>query len=101
MRPDAITIELTDQYDRRLDLETDFAIMDDADSWNDPDCARIALTRTTSLGPEDLTDLIIDAVFSPSDDSDADSYDTQETRCQSAFNRDPLSARKRDPVSVA
>lgn len=80
MRPDAITIELTDQYDRRLDLETDFAIMDDADSWNDPDCARIALTRTTSLGPDDLTDLIIDAVFSPSDDSDADSYDTQETR---------------------
>ena len=33
-----------------------------------------------ALGPDDLTDLIIDAVFSPSDDSDADSYDTQETR---------------------
>ncbi|NLR72087.1 sensor histidine kinase [Novosphingobium sp. ERN07] len=80
LRPDAITIELTDQHDRRLDLETDFAILDDPDSWGDPDCARIALTRTTALGPDDLTDLIIDAVFSPSDDSDADSYDTQETR---------------------
>ncbi|WP_336139754.1 hypothetical protein, partial [Klebsiella pneumoniae] len=63
-----------------LDLETDFAILEDADTWGDPDCARIALTRTTALGPDDLTDLIIDAVFSPSDDSDADSYDTQETR---------------------
>jgi len=80
LRPDAITIELTDQHDRRLDLETDFAILDDPDSWGDPDCARIVLTRTTALGPADLTDLIIDAVFSPSDDSDADSYDTQETR---------------------
>ncbi len=80
LRPDAITIELTDQHDRRLDLETDFAILDDPDSWGDPDCARIALTRTTALSPDDLTDLIIDAVFSPSDDSDADSYDTQETR---------------------
>lgn len=80
LRPDAITIELTDQHDRRLDLETDFAILDDPDAWGDPDSTRIVLTRTTSLGPDDLTDLIIDAVFSPSDDSDADSYDTQETR---------------------
>jgi len=54
--------------------------MEDADAWGDPDCARIALTQTAELGPDDLTDLIIDAVFSPSDDSDADSYDTQETR---------------------
>lgn len=80
LRPDAITLELTDQHDRRLDLETDFAILDDLDAWGDPDSTRIVLTRTTSLDPDDLTDLIIDAVFSPSDDSDADSYDTQETR---------------------
>lgn len=78
-RPDAITLELTDQHGGRLDLETDFAIMEGDDSWSDPDYAMIALTRTSSLGPDDLTDLIIDAVFSPSDDSDADSYDTQET----------------------
>lgn len=79
-RPDAITLELTDQHGCRLDLETDFAIQEGDDSWGDPDYAMIALTRTSSLGPDDLTDLIIDAVFSPSDDSDADSYDTQETR---------------------
>lgn len=79
-RPDAITLELTDQHGCRLDLETDFAIMEGDDSWGDPDYAVIALTSSSSLGPDDLTDLIIDAVFSPSDDSDADSYDTQETR---------------------
>jgi len=80
LRPDAIRLELTDQHGRRLDIETDFAIQESDDSWGDPDNARIALTQSSQLCPDDLTDLIIDAVFSPSDDSDADSYDTQETR---------------------
>jgi hypothetical protein len=80
LRPDAIRLELTDQHGRRLDIETDFDIQESDDSWGDPDQARIALTRSSQLCPDDLTDLIIDAVFSPSDDSDADSYDTQETR---------------------
>jgi hypothetical protein len=80
LRPDAIRLELTDQHGRRLDIETDFAIQESDDSWGEPDCARIALTQNSELSPDDLTDLIIDAVFSPSDDSDADSYDTQETR---------------------
>jgi len=80
LRPDAIRIELTDQHGRRLDIETDFVIQESDDSWGDPDNARIALTKNSQLSPDDLTDLIIDAVFSPSDDSDADSYDTQETR---------------------
>jgi hypothetical protein len=80
LRPAAIRIELTDQHGHRLDVETDFVIQEGDDSWGDPDCAVIALTRGSELDPNDLTDLIIDAVFSPSDDSDADSYDTQETR---------------------
>lgn len=80
IRPDAIRLELTDQRGRRLDIQTDFDIQEGDDSWGDPDCAVIALTRSSELDPGDLTDLIIDAVFSPSDDSDADSYDTQETR---------------------
>lgn len=80
LRPDAIRLELTDQHGRRLDIETDFVIQESDDSWGDPDNARIALTQSSELSPDDLTDLIIDAVFSPSDDSDADSYDTQETR---------------------
>jgi hypothetical protein len=80
LRPDAIQLELTDQHGHRLDIETDFAIQESDDCWGDPDQARIVLTQSSELSPDDLTDLIIDAVFSPSDDSDADSYDTQETR---------------------
>ncbi|MBB3862766.1 hypothetical protein GGQ88_004068 [Novosphingobium hassiacum] len=79
-RPDVLTIELTDQHDKRLDLLSDFAIQEGENCWSGADEARIALTRTASIDPGDLTELIIDAVFSPSDDSDADSYDTQETR---------------------
>jgi hypothetical protein len=79
-RPDVITIELTDQHDKRLNLLSDFAIQEGENCWSDADEARIALTRTASIDPGDLTELIIDAIFSPSDDSDADSYDTQETR---------------------
>lgn len=80
LRPDSIRLALTDQHGCRLDIETDFDIQESDDSWGDPDNARIALTQSSQLSPDDLTDLIIDAVFSPSDDSDADSYDTQETR---------------------
>lgn len=79
-RPDRITLELADQHDRRLAVPSDFAILENDDAWSDPDYARIALARTSTLDPGDLTELIIDAAFSPSDDSDADSYDTQETR---------------------
>ena len=79
-RPDRITLELADQHDRRLAVPSDFAILENDDAWSDPDYTRIALTCTSSLDPGDLTELIIDAAFSPSDDADADSYDTQETR---------------------
>lgn len=79
-RPERIILTFEDQHGASLDLETDFTIAEDESYWSDPDSARIALTRNSTLDPGDLTELIIDAVFSPSDDSDADSYDTQETR---------------------
>ncbi|MBB6125647.1 ATP-binding protein [Sphingobium subterraneum] len=80
IRPERIVLTFADQNDAELQLETDFWIEEDESCWSDPDSARIVLTRRSNLDPGDLTELIIDAVFSPSDDSDADSYDTQETR---------------------
>lgn len=80
IRPERIVLTFADQHGAELELATDFLIEEDDASWSDPDCVRIALTRGSKLDPGDLTELIIDAVFSPSDDSDADSYDTQETR---------------------
>ncbi|WP_371423908.1 hypothetical protein [Tardiphaga sp.] len=80
LRPETITLELSDQFGGGLDLPTDLALLEGDDSWTDVDTVRIALTKRSRLDPGDLTDYIIDAVFSPSDDSDADSYDTQETR---------------------
>lgn len=80
LRPETITLELSDQFGGGLDLPTDLALLEGDDSWTDVDTVQIALTKRSRLDPGDLTDFIIDAVFSPSDDSDADSYDTQETR---------------------
>ena len=79
-RPDVITLELTDQHGNRLFVESDFAIREGDDCWSDADAAQVALTRVSKIDPGDLTELIIDAVFSPSEDTDADSYDTQEMR---------------------
>jgi hypothetical protein len=79
-RPDVITLELTDQHGNHLFVESDFAIRDGDDCWSDADAAQVALTRASKIDPGDLTELIIDAVFSPSEDTDADSYDTQEMR---------------------
>jgi hypothetical protein len=61
-------------------LETDFAIIDCEDCWSDPAAVQIALIRNSKIDSGDLTELIIDAAFSPSDDHDSDSYDTQETQ---------------------
>lgn len=80
LRPDSIILHLADQHGNQLKIETDFDIQDREDYWSDIDAVQIALTRASALDPGDLTDLLIEAVFSPSDDSDADSYDTQETR---------------------
>lgn len=80
LRPHSITLELGDQFGDGLDLSTDLALLEGDDSWTDVDTVRIALTRHSRLDAGELTDFIIDAVFSPSDDCDADSYDTQETR---------------------
>ncbi|WP_292626703.1 ATP-binding protein [Novosphingobium sp. 17-62-19] len=79
-RPDTITLELSDQFGRGLDLRTDFALLESDDAWSDADTVQIALTRNARIEVGDLIDLITDGVFSPSGDSDADSYDTQETR---------------------
>jgi len=79
-RPRAIRIELTDQHGSPPRRRDRLRHPGGRRFLGDPDCAVIALTRGSELDPNDLTDLIIDAVFSPSDDSDADSYDAQETR---------------------
>ena len=80
IRPTRIILGFEDQNGAKLNLDTDFWITEDDSCWSDPDNAHIALTRGSKLDPSDLTELIIDAIFCPSDDSDADSYDTQETR---------------------
>ena len=78
-RPEDILVTLAiqrhDGTDRTLAMATDVAIAGEAWSW--PDDACIALTRESSLQPHELSELLESAYFSPSDDCETDSYETQ------------------------
>ena len=81
-RPDAIrmalAIEPADGPGRTLDLPADLAFAGEAWSWV---CDALPLVTTDSaLEPRRLAELLHAAFFSPSDDADADSPETQAVR---------------------
>lgn len=58
-----------------LALETDFAVADEYEPA--PANAGILLAKETSLGIDDLTELIHDAIFEPGDGHEHDAFETQ------------------------
>ena len=60
---------------RTLELETDFAVADEYEP--SPTAAGIVVTGDTTLGIEELTELIHDAVFEPGGEHDDDAIETQ------------------------
>ena len=80
-RPDSIALHLDVHHpgktSERLTVPTDMALY--GEPWLYLDEASIAVTKDSTLEPHELADLILDAYFCPSDDADADSYDTQKT----------------------
>ena len=80
-RPESITIRLQvdDQRpagQRRLELPTDLAFW--AEEYAMLDEAEAVLTTNTDITVEELSRMLMDAFFHPSDDKDADSYQTQQ-----------------------
>ena len=62
------------------------AFGDDDVSWADD--VGVLVTRDSEITPDDLAELMYDAFFCPSDDCEADSYDTQKDDYhQAAFAR--------------
>ena len=82
-RPDAIHVHLPVQRGavtaRTIAIPADFAFLGE-DWWSDLQDTAPLVTADSSMEPHILAQLIRAAFFSPSDDSDADSYDTQKTR---------------------
>ena len=81
-RPDAIRVKLDVQYpdgtNETLALDADFAFAGEAWAWL---CdVRPLVTAESAIEPAELAGILRDAFFSPSDDSDADSRETQRTR---------------------
>lgn len=63
--------------------EADVAFAPDQFSCNSVDGTSIFVRRNSGVGSGTVTDLLESAIFYASDDSDADSYDTQQERFQS------------------
>ena len=78
-RPEAITFTLEtverDDTTGRVCIPGDVAFPDDDIGWAED--LRVLVTAGSGIKPENLGDLMYDAFFCPSDDCEADSYDTQ------------------------
>ena len=87
-RPEAVRIELAVRGAGgpapAVCLHTDLAFAGEAWSWLHD--ALPLVTEDSTLRPRELAQLLRDGFFSPSDDADADSYDTQRVR----FDEDAL-----------
>ena len=81
-RPEAVSIELAvraaDGAADTLRLPADLAFAEEAWSWLDD--ALPLVTADSALQPHELATLLRSAFFSPSDDVEADSYETQRDR---------------------
>ena len=81
-RPSAIHIGLAIRpasgEARTLDLPADLVFAGEAWSWIDE--AMPLVTKDSALQPHQLAELLIAAFFSPSDDADSDSWETQRNR---------------------
>ena len=81
-RPAAVRIELAVRPAsgpaRTLDLPADLVFAGEAWSWLDD--AMPLVTADSTLQPHELAELLRSGFFSPSDDTDSDSYETQRDR---------------------
>ena len=80
-RPDRIVANLVIEQDgarRSLDIDTDLILIGEGYDAEEvlPIITKTALTDR-ALDPDDLSTLIVDSYFSPSDDAEANSYQTQ------------------------
>ncbi len=79
-RPERITFVLEtidgDGAIEHVCTPADVAFGDDEVSW--PDDVGVLVTEKSDITPDELADLMYDAYFSPSDDCEADSYETQQ-----------------------
>ncbi len=81
-RPDAIRmslgVEFPDGTGETLALDADIAFAGEAWAWLAD--VRPLVTAGSDIEPAELADVLRDAFFSPSDEADADSWETQRTR---------------------
>ncbi|WP_313195197.1 hypothetical protein [Shinella zoogloeoides] len=77
-RPDRLTIllEITEAEHPERTLETNLIVL--GPDYGALDEMEILVTKQSAITPSELTTFLVDALFSPSDDADAGSYEQQE-----------------------
>ncbi len=79
-RPERITVVLetvdSDGAVEHVCIPADVAFGDDEVSW--PEDVGVLITEKSNITPDELADLMYDAYFYPSEDCEADSYETQQ-----------------------
>jgi hypothetical protein len=81
-RPAEITVTIRSETGDPITYQTDVLLGDSEHFTNDPDDIFVAVTRTSTITSDELAHMIFEAGFTPYEDHDADSYDTQENRYQ-------------------
>lgn len=85
-RPEHITVNLRASHPRRgsisLGLPTDVAFANDYEEYMDENLPMVA--QDSAISPKELTELLVDAFWTPSEDKGSDSFDTQEERHREA-----------------
>ena len=99
-RPDRITITIKTTGESEIQLLTDLVFKNDDEDYMDD--VKPLVTRESDLQYHELADLMLDAFFCPNEDYDSDSYDTQETNHQEAYERTAMEMlESRDDAIIA
>ncbi len=81
-RPAEITVTIRSETAPPLTYQTDVLLGDSEHFTDDPDDIFVAVTSASTITADALAHMIFEAGFTPYEDHDADSYDTQESRYQ-------------------
>ena len=84
-RPDRIELRVTLSDDSEISLDADVVFHEEENQGED---ARPLVTRDSGIGVDDLTELMMDSYFWPSDDAAADSVETQEEESRLGYERE-------------
>ena len=85
-RPERIEFRITCDDDSEISLDADLVFHEEEEGRGED--LNPLVTRDSGISVQELTELMMDSFFWPSDDVEADSADTQEEECRMAYEKE-------------